>query len=265
MFVVLAFSPVAKAQFVPWGDTNTSRGAELEGLGDALHGQADHVRALGEYQNSQQDALSKELTNKKNRIVTRWAIQDLYHKRLSNRPSYLDRKERHLEVVKRSAELKKVEDELVKQGVLKRLPTQMTYNGNVYNSYADFKRSIDFEELQTNTKYFWVVEEMKDRLQESREQEAVIFSVMWNKMDRWQKDRFNRMTKGEQNRYVNEWFNPDLKWNRLERENQRKDEVLPPDFRHRHEMKTIKKKMDQTLKNLEKDTQRLEQHLRSQR
>jgi|TARA_Y100000034_G_scaffold42710_2_gene52282 hypothetical protein len=219
MIALLGTTTTATAQGPwggPWGGADTATSANLRGAGQLLHGQADRLRALGDYRIRQQQAYSRYLENNNARIRLRWAIKDDYKAR-NARPSYLDRMEARMDVAERRFALKQRENDLIEKGILPPKPKPgFTRNGIRYESYAEYKLSPAFAEMIAERDIRLAKEAAEEAAKEARRRDAVIFGAMWAKMSPVAKDRYSRLSPELKARQLAEFKNPDLMWKRLE-------------------------------------------------
>jgi hypothetical protein len=217
----------AQAQH-PWfgyggfGGADTAQSAGLRGLGQALHGQADRLRAAGEFRERNQRAYSDYLDNTDKRIRLRWAIKDDYKAR-NVRPSYLDRMEARLDMAERRAALKQREQDLIDKGILPAKPKPgFTRNGIRYDSYADFKLSPGYDEMIAERDARIAQRKAEEAAKEARYQESIVFLRMWSKMGAMARLDYSRLSPETKAQRLAEFKNPELKWQRLKDDSNRR-------------------------------------------
>mgnify|MGYP005634267415 FL=1 len=204
------------------GGADTAQSAGLRGLGQAMHGQADRLRALGEFRQRNQGAYSDYLDNTDKRIRLRWAIKDDYKAR-NVRPNYLDRMEARLDMAERRAALKQREQDLINKGTLPPKPKPgLTYHGVRYDSYAEFKLSPGYDEMIAERDARIAQRKAEEAAKEARYQEAVVFGRMWAKMAAIARLDYSSLSPETKAQRLAEFKNPELKWQRLKDDSNRR-------------------------------------------
>lgn len=225
--VVLLFATEAHAQTFwanPWGYHHASTAAEGYLTGKARLHAANGLAAkfFGDYLVSREQAYNLRIQNEADRIRTRWSIQDEYRAR-NQRPNYLERRARSLDMAEQRHALDLREQELRDKGVLPPKPEpSITYKGESFKSYAEFKESDLYWDMLVERDKRLFAREAEAEAAEARRQAAVEFGRMWAGMSFLARDSYTRLSPELKARYKLEWKYPELKYKRLEDDRNRR-------------------------------------------
>ena len=214
--LLLGIATTAQAQYgYRGGGADTAQSAGLRGFGQALHGEADRLRALGEFRQRNQSAYSDYIDNVDKKIRYHWDIKDEYKAR-NVRPNYLDRMETRLNNAERLAALEQREQDLINKGILPPKPKSgLTYDGIQYESFADFKLTYAFAKMTVERDARIAQRKAEEVAKEKRYQEAVDFGRMWAGMSFLARENYSRLSSEQKAQRMAEFKNPDLMWQRL--------------------------------------------------
>jgi len=208
----------------PWfGAADSGRSAELRGVGQVLRGHAAELEALGEFQQRTQDAYGEYLDNIDKRIRLRWAIEDDAKARRDAKPDYIDRLEARLSMAERRAAIEKRKQGLIDKGILSPNPKSgIVHNGVRYKSYAEFKASPEYASMLIKAYVRTAEWEAEEVAQKERYRKAVAFGRMWAKMGWVAREKYSSLSPKQRAQSLAEFENPELKWQRLEDDSNRR-------------------------------------------
>lgn len=188
----------------------------LSGLGRYYAGQGSYLESLGLYQNYYQAARSKNILNQKLGVMTRWEIKDEWEKR-NPREDWATKRSRQLDLLEKSYEVKKREEELRKKGVLPAKPNNPGFivQGTHFKNYEEFEGSPEWHQIRKEAKLEKQTHQEKERLAEFDRRKSIEFLRMWDQMSHAEKRRYSELDDHQKYMYRLEWKYPELKTDRL--------------------------------------------------
>lgn len=218
----------ADAQFF-WGPQSSTVGEGLlNGASRIMYSRALNTHAYGNYIVNRERARSIYLDNLQKynemRSLLKKEADRLKEERLDSKSS-LDRKadklERRLDDAERLHALKQREQELIERGILKAQTNYFYYRGKRYENFGEFRYSPEYEDYLYHQKMVKVHRELETLKKEQKQLQMYQKLKMWREMSYFDRQRYSKMEKWEQERYKEEWLDPELKFKRLKEKEDR--------------------------------------------
>lgn len=203
---------------------STAAEGYLNGASRLLAARGYYLDGLGNYLNKYEAARRTYIDNWSHYVRTRWAIQDqAKQRRNAGRTDWATRRMKELDNLERRHAVKEREQELRDKGILPpKKKSGFVVKGKFFESYEDFKGSDEWYAVKQEAQLRELDRQEEKRQAELRRQKAIEFGQMWRGMSWIAKERYNRMSAAERERYKLEWKHPELKYKRLETERNRK-------------------------------------------
>ena len=214
-------------QWVPTGYHHASTAAEgyLSGAGRFLAGRGIYLQGLGEYLNDYEAARRSYIDNWSHYVHTRWAIKDEWSARQkAAHPDWPTRRMQQLDMLERAAAVRARESELRERGILppKSDSPGVVVKGKLFESYEDFQGSPEWRQVRLEAQLRELDRLEEEQQAEIRREKAVEFGRMWAGMSWLQRERYTKLDPAQRAQYKLEWKYPDLKYERMEQDRNRR-------------------------------------------
>lgn len=227
MLCLGVFVSTAQAQWVvpnpfPYRHASTAAEGYLSGAARLWIGQGYAVDSYGRYLRNREEARRQYIDNWSHSVRQRWAIRDEYKAR-NKTENYLDRKERMLDQAERRHALKLREEQLIEKGILP--PKKKGYfmhKGKKFHSIEEWRKSPEYAQQMDENRMKELQRNAENLAKAKQQQEALDFLRMWRGMSYFAREQYSRLSPAKKAQRLAEFKNPDLKWKRLEEQQNRR-------------------------------------------